>query len=310
MEFSNEIQTLLAKKSELNSRLSLLPYDGTPEIKKIGDKDYLYIRKRVLNKVTSTYVDAYSDRLYNLLVKNNKEAKELKKEIREIDKKLAELGYQDSEVLPKVRLCIDYARKNRNIIIYDQAVLEGIGTTFPDTEDIIENGIIKNAKTDDVQKLLNLKHAWEFILDDGVILSRTDYYLTSYIASLVNDGFFQDGGRIRGVPVTIGGSSYVPPLPIESNVKESFSNIINSDLSAEDKAIEICLYIMKTQIFIDGNKRTAVIAANHYLISQGIGFMAIDYKNVHDFKKMLVDYYEDKNTEAIKVFLKTCINRI
>lgn len=30
-----------------------------------------------------------------------------------------------------------------------------------------------------------------------------------------------EGGRIRGVPVAIGGSSYVPPLPNELDVKES-----------------------------------------------------------------------------------------
>lgn len=39
-------------------------------------------------------------------------------------------------------------------------------------------------------------------------------------ARLVNEGFFAEGGRIRGVPVTIGGSSYVPPLPNELDVKD------------------------------------------------------------------------------------------
>ena len=50
-----------------------------------------------------------------------------------------------------------------------------------------------------MQKILNLKHAWEFILDRDVMASRSDYYMLSHIARLVNEGFFAEGGRIRGV---------------------------------------------------------------------------------------------------------------
>lgn len=41
-----------------------------------------------------------------------------------------------------------------------------------------------------------------------------------HIAKLVNEGFFADGGRIRGVPFTIGGTSYISSLPNEFEVKE------------------------------------------------------------------------------------------
>ena len=44
-----------------------------------------------------------------------------------------------------------------------QAVLEGVATTFVQTEDIIDGGVIHGVTATDVQKILNLKHAWEFI---------------------------------------------------------------------------------------------------------------------------------------------------
>ena len=44
-------QSLLRERAELRSRLNLLPYDGTPEVKELSSGKYLYIRKRVLNKV-------------------------------------------------------------------------------------------------------------------------------------------------------------------------------------------------------------------------------------------------------------------
>ena len=71
-----------------------------------------------------------------------------------------------------------------------------------------------------------------------------------------------------------------------------------------DIAVELCLYCMKTQIFIDGNKRASVIFANHYLIGQGQGFLVIPEKEVPEFKKLLVAYYEGKNGDIIKKFMK------
>ena len=303
-----KIQELLNRRAELQARLNLLPYDGTPEIKTISNKRYLYIRKRELDKVKSTYVGEYSEELYNILLRNNVEAKAIKKEIRQIEKELALLGYMEEELSDRVVLNLDFARSNMKKIIYDQAVLEGVGTTFPDTEAIIDNAIVKNVKAEDVQKIINLKHAWQFILDKDVIQAPSDYYLASYIARLVNEGLLAipDGGRIRGVPVTIGGSSYIPSIPFEDKVKQDIRDLLESKLDDIDKAIELCLYVMKTQIYNDGNKRTAVIYANHYLISKGQGLLVIDYSKVDEFKKNLVNYYEDKDLISIKLFLRNC----
>ena len=70
------------------------------------------------------------------------------------------------------------------------------------------------------------------IYDQDVIQAKSDYYLLCHIARLVNEGFFADGGRIRGVPVIIGGSNYKPPLPVESIVKEQIDRILSSGKAA------------------------------------------------------------------------------
>lgn len=70
---------------------------------------------------------------------------------------MAELGYEGNELTPRVRLNIDFARANVKNLIYDQAVLEGVSTTFPQTETILENGDVNGVKASDVQKILNLK---------------------------------------------------------------------------------------------------------------------------------------------------------
>ena len=299
-----QIQELLHQRADYQARLNLLPYDGSPEIKERDEKKYLYIRKRVAGKLTSTYVGEYTDELYQLLLRNAREGRELKKSIRRIDKELAQLGYSNSELTARVQLNLDFARANMKSNIYDQAVLEGVATTFPQTEDIIDNGMVTGVSATDVQKILNLKHAWEFILDKDVISYPTDYSILCYIARLVNEGFYQDGGRIRGVPVAIGGTSYIPPLPIESVVKENIDAILADPMPPVEKAIRLCLYGMKTQIFNDGNKRTSVIFANHFMISQGAGMIIIPEKDVSEFKQLLIGYYEEKDSGEIMDFMK------
>ncbi len=306
-----EVEELLRSRADLNARLSLMPYDGTPEIKERGDGKYLYVRKRIAGKLTSTYVGIYTEDLYNLLLRNAREAREIRKKLRSVEKKLAEAGYSKDELSPKVITNIEFARANMKMNIYDQAVLEGVATSFPQTEEIIENGKVSGMTATDVQKILNLKHAWEFILDSDVAASRSDYYMLSHIARLVNEGFFAEGGRIRGVPVTIGGTSYVPPLPNEIDVKDKIREITEEQDEVINIAIKLCLYCMKTQIFLDGNKRAAVIFANHYLISHGGGFLVIPEGAVPEFKKLLVRYYEGEAAVVIADFLKKyCWRRI
>ena len=299
-----EIQELLQQKADYQARLNLLPYDGSPEIKEQGGKQYLYIRKRIASRLTSEYVDVYSDTLYQTLLRNARESRELKKQIRKIEKQLAQLGYAESELSDRVMLNIDFARANMKSSIYDQAVLEGVATTYPQTEDIIENGKVNGMTATDVQKILNLKHAWEFIMDKDVVSYPTDYSILCHIAQLVNEGFYTYGGRIRGVPVTIGGTSYVPPLPIEQLVKEQLEEILQTKADPIDVAIHLCLYCMKTQIFNDGNKRAAVIFANHYLIAKGGGLLVIPENHVPEFKRLLVAYYEDRDDGSILTFMR------
>ncbi|MDO5328612.1 MAG: Fic family protein [Coriobacteriia bacterium] len=303
----SNIKNLLEERVRCNFRLSQLPYDGTPEIKDRNGKQYLYIRKRIAGKLTSKYVDVFSEELYELLLKNNTERKDLNKQIRAINKQLLELGFNEDKLSLQVMNNIDLARSNIKNLIYSQAVLEGVGATFPQTEDIIENGIIHNVSTQDVQKILNLKHAWEFILDEATIQYPTDYSIYSAIAKIINEGFLYNGGNARTLAVKISGTSYVPPIPDVENIKDSINKILNKKTSYARRATELCMFCMKSQVFQDGNKRAAVILTNHFLISHGAGLLVIEEDNIKKFKELLIDYYEDINKDILKFLSEKCI---
>ena len=298
-----EIMNLLQNKQLLEHELQSIAY-GSVEIRENGSNKYIYVHYREDGVALTKYVGEYSDELYNLILNNSIKAKELKKKIREIEKKLKQLNYKEDELSEEVKKNIDFAKRHLVDTIYKQAILEGVATTFADTESIIEGGKVNNMTTEDIMKIVNLKHAWEFILNKNVILSDTNFALLCEVNKMIEEGFYYSAGKIRNVPVTIGGTTWKPELPIESIVKEELETILNKKTDDVDIAIELLLYIMKKQIFIDGNKRTAVIYSNHYLISKGKGIIVIPTELTVEFKDLLILYYEGKDEKKIKTFLK------
>ena len=298
-----EIMNLLQSKQMIENELQSLAY-GSVEIRENNSKRYIYVHYRENGVALTKYVGEYSNELYNLVLNNSIKAKELKRQIREISKKLKQLNYVEEEISPKVEQNIDFAKRHLVDTIYKQAILEGVATTFADTESIIEGGKVNNMTSEDILKVVNLKHAWEFILNKNVILSPTNFALLCEINKLIEEGFYYSAGKIRNVPVTIGGTKWQPSLPIESVIKEELEEILKMDIDEVDKAINLLLYVMKRQVFIDGNKRTSVIFSNHYLISKGKGIIVIPAELTEEFKNLLISYYEENNEEQIKEFLK------
>ena len=137
----------------------------------------------------------------------------------------------------------------------------------------------------------------------------SNFAILCQVNGIVQEGFSYFAGKLRSVPVSIGGSTYIPPLPYEAQVREDLASLLDKEESYE-VAIELLLYVMKKQLFIDGNKRTAVIFANHYLISRGMGLIVIPAELVSEYKKLLIAYYEN-NDDTIKEFLKAkCLTKL
>ena len=303
MDEKLQIMNLLKTKQLLENKLQSLAY-GSVEIREKDSNKYIYVHYREDGVALTKYVGEYSDELYSLVLNNSIMAKELKKQIREINKNLKALNYVEVEIPQKVEQNIDFAKRHLVDTIYNQAILEGVATTFADTESIIEGGKVNNMTADDMLKIINLKHAWEFILNKNVILSDTNFALLCEINKMIEEGFYYSAGTVRSVPVTIGGTNWKPDLPIESVIKEELEEILSNNIDDVNKTIEILLYIMKKQIFIDGNKRTAIIFCNHYLISKGKGIIVIPAELTEKFKDLLIPYYEGKDEINIKKFIK------
>ena len=302
MDKQVQILELINQKQLEEVELNKLIY-GSIEIREKDNSRYIYTHTKEDGLQSTKYIGEYSDDLYNLILKNNIKAKEIKKTIRLIEKKLKELNYIDEQVPMDVAKNIDFAKKHLADTIYKQAILEGVATTLSDTESIIEGGKVNNMSSEDIMKVVNLKHAWEFILNKNVIMSKSDYNVLCTINKLVEEGFYYSTGVLRTTPVKIGGTNWTPEIPIESKIKEELNDILETPQDEIEKAIQLLLYTVKKQMFLDGNKRTSVIYANHYLIGKAKGMIVIPVEKIVQYKTLLIKYYETNDETEIKKFL-------
>ena len=201
------------------------------------------------------------------------------------------------------------AKRNLIDYIWKSAKLEGLGVTYPDTEAIFNGMCAPSVKVSDIIAVNDLKHAWQFLLDNLDVVPDLPYIC--HINKLVGgDNLIINAGFLRNVPVSIGGTTWKPEMPIESQIKEKMSDIL-SIKEPTDRAITLMLYLMRGQIFLDGNKRVAMLAANQVMIANGCGIITIPIEKQRDFTKLLVEFYESGNMDSIKAFVyENCIDGI
>lgn len=201
------------------------------------------------------------------------------------------------------------AKRNLIDYIWKSARLEGLGVTYPDTEAIFNGMRAPNVKVEEIVAVNNLKHAWQFLLDNLDV--PADYSYACHLNKIVGgDNLVINAGFIRRVPVSIGGTSWKPDMPIESQIKEEIANVLSLEEPTE-RAITLMLYLMRKQMFLDGNKRTSMLAGNQIMIASGCGIISVPIEIQPTFTKMLVEYYESGDMNELKELVyESCIDGI
>ena len=196
----------------------------------------------------------------------------------------------------------------RNIIdsIYKSARLEGLNVTFPNTEAIINGGIVSGLKADEIVTVNNLKHSWYFVFDN--IDHPTNYPFICELNKMVGANLIYKAGQIRNFPVSVG--EYIPPLPIEVDIKDEI-NAAHGIGNTTERAVTLMLNLMRRQIFPDGNKRTAMLAANHEMIKNGAGIISVPLTQIQAFSEHLFEFYISGDMDKVKTFVyDNCIDGI
>lgn len=198
----------------------------------------------------------------------------------------------------------------RNIVdsIWRSSHIEGIDVTYPETQKLYDGGNVARLRLDEIQTINNLKHAWLFVLNS--IDAENDLNYLKSINNLIGSNLIDMAGQARNYEVRIGGTNWSPELPDEDKIVKDLEEL-NKIECITDRAITIMCYLMRTQFFSDGNKRTSMLFANKIMIQNGKGIISIPIECDEQFGEKLTKYYETNNMESLKQFIyDNCIEGI
>lgn len=189
-------------------------------------------------------------------------------------------------------------------LVFNAAYLEQVNVSFPQVQAILDGAIVNNVPVSDIETVLNLKDAWRFAL-------RTlDTPLTLNYLLQMNEQVSRNKslawGVLRDDAVSISGTTYTPPIPQQKAVEKELERIATIP-GAQEHALEAFCYLVRAQLFWDGNKRVATIVASKMLIEAGIGVLTIGKAKEREFNETLLHYYDTADSGPLKQCLMGCI---
>lgn len=204
---------------------------------------------------------------------------------------------------------IIYAKSKLQDNIYKSAKLEGINLSIKDVINLLNNINNVNLSIMDTLKLKGLKDAWEFVLntiDDDLTI---DYIKKIHFEICKGQGITPLGEfRDKGVGIT--GTSYRPKLPSECDYDKELNEIMNIPEKL-DRCITLFLWIQRSQMFLDGNKRVANLVANKEMIKNGMGIIAVPVEKIGEYFTKLIKFYETNDYTEIKEWIyNNCIDGV
>lgn len=186
--------------------------------------------------------------------------------------------------------------------IWKSTGIEGLGTTFPATEAILDNMPVMTTR-DEVYFVCNMKRAWEFLFDMIDSEYPNNIMLLSELNKICLECISYGGGDIRTIPVSIGGTKWAPEIPNRAAIIEDVEKI-NANPDKLEVALDMFCYVARKQMFIDGNKRVSQLICNKILMENDIGIMSVPYERLDVFKEKLIKFYETNDSTDLKNFFK------
>lgn len=205
------------------------------------------------------------------------------------------------------------------------SVLEGSTYSDIDTQALIEYGERNQDKpVEDAVLILNHKNAIQFLWANRELNTENLCKLQAFLTDGHGLAEVQESDHFlpqvqRGVPrefedVYLGRSAYSPPFrPATGFIKQAFTEIVETakTLSPVQAAFYLMTRIPYLQVFANGNKRTARLAANLPLLQAGLLPLSfVDFKKA-DYVLGMAAFYELGDTQVLqKVFLEGYVRSI
>lgn len=192
-------------------------------------------------------------------------------------------------------------------LVYNMTRLEGNPYTYSEVKTLLDGITVGGRKLSDQEQVLRVSRAWEAlhqqIAQNLFSLAKANFI---YFNKIVAEGEALEVGNFRSGQVYIAGvENYVPP-PAETLPDLFEKMMLEFQQSQEEpylKAFKLFLNCARNQFFFDGNKRTAQLMMNGYLMSQGLPIVSIPAKNKRSYDSKMTKFYDTNNMQPMLKFL-------
>ena len=152
-------------------------------------------------------------------------------------------------------LTVELMKRHIDDLVYSSVQIEGIGATFAQTREIVAEGQANGVPSDDIHKIVCI---------------------------------------MRG-PGTVRVDDYYPADVSEDLFYEIMDTAATTAYDDAELVAQVVLNLSKAQFFHDGNKRTALVFANH-LLAQADAKMAVivTERDRDEYLDLLLDYYHGR----------------
>lgn len=165
-----------------------------------------------------------------------------------------------------------FARREFTELIHTMSRFEGVTTTLPQTQTIIDGLGVAGVSTDDITVIVALKRGWNQVLADTQPVSLvTLKQLNRLVAA--NDSLAPGELRTGKGAVQITDETFYSPAAVDPQAESQLiADFQTRAGSVTARAIALMYHVMRGQLFGDGNRRTAMLAANQMMINGGAVF--------------------------------------
>ena len=194
-----------------------------------------------------------------------------------------------------------FAKKNLVRLVFTTSRFEGLNTTLPQTQTIIDGMSAAGVSIHDTNVIVQFKRGWQYVIRENKPLSLN---IEQNINLLVARYDSLDPGSFRtgNVTVELGNSNgeWQPPEINLDQERKFFDELMQKDSSITDKAMTLMYHNMRNQLFWDGNKRTATLAANKLMIDNGAGLINVPLNKWDKWNELISEFYLTGKMDKLK----------
>ncbi|GAF36791.1 Fic family protein [Lentilactobacillus farraginis] len=194
-----------------------------------------------------------------------------------------------------------FARSNFTKLVYTNARFEGVNTTLPQTQTIMDGMSVAGVPIADILTIVNLKRGWQYVtVQKEPLTLAMEKQINKIVAA--EDALVPGELRQGKGGVDLGSEEFFePPLIDEAHEQEFLQKTLaNPQMTTTNKALTVMYHNMRQQIFWDGNKRTSVLSANKIMIDGGAGLINVPLDRWDKWNKLIAEYYRTNDMEKIK----------